>query len=34
MMNENGFIWLLIFLVIWMVAGILVMGDYSHVWNR
>jgi hypothetical protein len=33
-MDNQNFIWFLIFLVIWTIAGILIMGDYSHVWNR
>jgi hypothetical protein len=32
-MDNQNFIWFLIFLVIWTIAGVLVMGDYN-VWHR
>jgi hypothetical protein len=33
-MNDQGFIWLLVTLSIWLIAAAFFMGDYSYVWHR
>jgi len=33
-MDNNAFIWLLLVMAVWLIAGVLILGDVSYVWHR